>query len=568
MNMISSFTFALAFGCVSIGYAQDSATHSGDPEMAAIQRQNAVLEQRIKLLTQRNQLDSLNNPEPVTLQNQILEQRLRLAVQERNLMKLAGPREEALSKLDANLQLKDDTPIESVRFAYTSLTGLAPDVAKALSCSGKNVVLYGPSQSDALFSLKTFNDQVELLRGRLKTVLDIQPPSPPDKDSTNGVYGVAALSGPVLQSVLDLIALFRNAPLAAAELSPDEKGLVAIIANAAIAQGCVIYWPDQYTANPFNSNSLVMASLQSVADVNDNGGKTGKTAGLQQRLQSLRVELSRSQNLTQARAQAVEKEQSKLSEASKKVDAIKTQIDFIAGHIKDQKNSALQDKLNKAFDKSWDELDQAIRRQIGSHLPGTIEEQGKLGEMSKRLDLLKTRTDWLSQYVKDEKDIALQDKLKRSLSSTWDQLDAAIKNLQSVTVSVPLATDPDEQERKRWEKYSAELKELITTVTAASEAYTTFRGALLDGSSGAAPLTRMLRAEALRDLMFDDKLQERSGSSIVQLKLQKLTGTQLTKLGSEDKKTFSGGVVLSFVQYDPNGKVKNSGVHTAYIPFK
>lgn len=105
----------------------------------------------------------------------------------------------------------------------------------------------------------------------------------------------------------------------------------------------------------------------------------------------------------------------------------------------------MQNKLNRAFDKSWDELDQAVRRQLNSHLPGTIEEQGKLGEMSKRLDLLKSRTDWLSQYVKDEKGIALQDKLKKTLSQTWDQLDVALKELQMLTVSVPQAIEPEEK---------------------------------------------------------------------------------------------------------------------------
>lgn len=78
----------------------------------------------------------------------------------------------------------------------------------------------------------------------------------------------------------------------------------------------------------------------------------------------------------------------------------------------------------------------------------------------------------------------------------------------------------------------------------------------------------MLRAETLRNLIFDEKLQERPGSSVVQLKLQRLTGTQLLKTGTEEKKLFSGGVILSFVQYEPNGKIRNSGVHTAYVPFK
>ena len=42
-------------------------------------------------------------------------------------------------------------------------------------------------------------------------------------------------------------------------------------------------------------------------------------------------------------------------------------------------------------------------------------------------------------------------------------------------------------------------------------------------------------AEALRGLMFDEKLQERAGSSIVQFRLERLTGTHVTIPASKDK---------------------------------
>ena len=537
------------------------------PETAALQQQIAALEQRLKLLSDERKTDRSDVLDPVSIQNELVEQRFRLAAQERNIAKLAGPRQDLL-KWDTAARAKDDTPIESVRSAYTSLAGIAPDVAKALTCAGKNIVLFSPAQSDSLLHLAAFKDQVGVLRARLRSVLDIQAPVAPDKDASAGVYGVSALSRPVLQSVLDLVALFRGGVEPRTDSAVDEAGVIAAIANAAVAQGCEVYWPDQYVSKPFDARSQISADLQSISELNDNAGMSGRPAGLQQRLHAIRVELNRAEQLEQVRAHAIERERFKLSEAEKKVDAIRTQITFIASNIKDQKNAAMQDKLNRAFDKSWDELDQAVKRQLASHLPGTLEEQGKLGEMSKRLDLLKARTDWLSQYVKDEKDIALQDKLKRTLSATWDQLDAALKDAQALRVSVPQAIEPEEKERRRWAKYSAELKELVGTLTAASEAYVTFRSALLDGSSGQSPLSRIVRAEALRNLIFDDKLQERPGSSVVQVNLQRLTGTQLLKAGTDEKKMFSGGVILSFVQYEPNGKIRNSGVHTAYVPFK
>ena len=181
------------------------------------------------------------------------------------------------------------------------------------------------------------------------------------------------------------------------------------------------------------------------------------------------------------------------------------------------------------------------------------------------MDLLKTRADWLAQYVRDDKDLALQDKLKRVLTVDWDQLEAAIKSYQALSVSAPQVLETDQNELLRWDRYSAELKELISATMAASEAYSTFRTALLDGSSGTSPMSRMLRAEALRDLTFDDKFQERAGSSVVQLKLQRLTGTRIIpNAARNDKEMYSGGVVLSFLQYEPNGRVKNSGVFTTY----
>ena len=563
---VSRALLTLALSSLFLLAAQDKTGPASDPELSALQKQNAMLEEKLKLLAQQQQLENLSNPDPLASQNEKLSQRMKLMSQEQSMLRLSGARN-GIRQTDGNPAHGDEASIESARTAYAALAGIAPDVAKALACGGQNVVLYGPAQSDSLLSIRTFNDQVDLLRTRLKSVLDLGAPGAPDKTGASAsVFGAAALSGPVLQSVLDLIAMFQaNANPGPADIPVDESGLVALVANAASAQGCRVYWPDQYAVNPFNPGSQVMLNLQTLAELNDNGGADGKAAGLQQKTQALKIELKRAETMSQALSRKLDKEQSKVTEASRKVDVLKLQIDFIAGHIKDQKNAALQEKLNRTFEKSWEELEVAVKRQMGSGLPGTLEEQGKLGEMSKRLDVLKTRTDWLSQYVRDDKDMALQDKLKRSLSAAWDQFDGAVKSLQALTAGLPQAMEPDQNEQKRWGRYSADLKELITATTAASEAYTTFRGALLDGSSGTAPLSRMLRAETLRDLTFDEKFQERAGASVVQLKVQRLTGTRTTR---NEKDSFSGGVVLSFVQYEPNGMVKNSGVHTAYSPFR
>jgi hypothetical protein len=569
MNAITlRILLALALSATPVILAQDTGGKTmPDPELAALRQQNEMLEKKVKLLTEQQHREKSDDLDPVAKQTELIEQRLKLLVQQQSFLSQQPITQNKIADSTRWAGTRDGILIENVHKAYTALNDLAPAVAKEFDCAGKNIVLYGPAQSDELLSVKVFNDQLDQLRNRLEQVLTIGAPAAPDKPGADtSVYGVAALSGPVLRSVLDLISFFHsNTAPAYDESIADEKGLVAIMANAATAGGCKVYLPDQFVNNPFNSASQVTAKLQSVADLSDNAGIAGKAPGLQQRIRELRIELKRSDSMSLTLSEKIEDEETMLSDASKRVDFLKGRVDWVSLHIKDGRNAALQTKLNQTFDKSWSDLDAAVKRQLASTLPQTMEDQNKVNESVKRLDLLKTRADWLAQYVKDEKDLALQDKMKHILATSWEDLETAVKALEAAAVSVPKAIEPKRREQQRWDKYSADLKELIATATAASEAYTTFRGALLDGSSGRSPLSRMLRAEALRDLIFDEKFQERPGATVVQLTLQQLAGTSHLEERVED---FSGGVVLSFIQYEPNGKLKKSGVHTVYSGFK
>ena len=561
------FTISSIF--VSAARADDSGSKAAaDAALASARQQNSVLEKRIRLLEQRAQSETAGASDILAKQNEMFEERMRFLTQQESLMKPAASNN-TLDFTKGPHESRNDVLIENSHKAYLALDGLAASVAKELECAGKNIVLYGPGQPEALLSVRTFHDQLAVLRSRLQSVLEAEAPTAPDRAAQGAgpsVYSVGALAGPVQQSVLDLIAFFRSGGLGVrGDMSADDQGLTASIASAAVSAGCLVYWPDQYAANPYNPSSRIMAALNGLADLNDSGGAAGKAPGLQQRIRTLRTELRRSELMSEGLAQKVEKQEFLLAEATKRAEFLRGRIDWITDHIKDERNATIQAKLNSTFDKSWNDLESAVRKQLTLRPPQTIEQQNAAGEMLKNLDLLKTRTDWLAQYVKDEKDLVLQDKLKKELSSSWDELGTATKNLEGLTVSVPRAEEPDEREQQRWDRYSSELKELIGTTTAASEAYTTFRGAALDGTSGSSPLSRMLRAEALRDLTFDDKFQERPGATIVQLKLQKLAGTYVT---ADDREDFSGGVVLSYVQYEPNGKVKKSGVRSAYAGFK
>ena len=295
-----------------------------------------------------------------------------------------------------------------------------------------------------------------------------------------------------------------------------------------------------------------MASLQAIASLND--APSGQPPGLQQRVQALRIEIERADGIRAELQHRIIAEQARLMHASDQIDELKAEIELISAHIVDQKNTAIQQKLNRTFEKSWEEADAAVHKQLASALPGTLEEQNKQGEMTRRVEVLKTRTDWLSHFVKDEQDLAIQDKLKRFLMARWDLYEDAAKRKQELLTAVPKAVEPLSTELLRWDRYDAELKHLTNAFNSASDAYSTFRGALLNASSGSSPLSGMLRAEALRNLMFDDALQQRPETSIIQLVAQRVTITRGNRL--------ENGYAVSFVQYEPNGKLKNAGSRT------
>jgi len=463
----------------------------------------------------------------------------------------------------------DNNPIESTRMAYASLKEAIPGLVKRFDCAGKNVVLYGPGQADSLVWLRTFGGQLELVRTRLKLLLDSPAPALPDPAAAVAVPAPpAVLAGPARQALLDLGSLLSAAGPARRDLDSDEGGLIPIVAQAAVANGCSVYWPDGAAPNLYNRASKLMVLLNEVGDMTDNGQAAGKPLDLQQKLRALQAELQRAEAMAQDLGEKIENEQSRLSGADKSVQQMREQIDWLAGHIETGKDTATQAKLNKTFSKSWDDLEAATARQMSHALPQSMEDQEKVGELAKRVDVLRTQTEFLSKYTRDERDLALQEKLKRTLSQSFDDLAAAIRNRDALAASVPKGIETDLKEKHRWEAHAAGVKAHIEALSAVLESYSAVRKTLLNSESGASPLHELLRAESLRDLILDENFGERPGASIVHLKLERIAGTSRSTLGNNARAGFSGGVVLSFVQYDPNGKVMNSGVETAYSGFR
>ncbi len=461
-----------------------------------------------------------------------------------------------------------ETSVENDRLAYAAVARVASVVAAELACKGQTIAFYQKTQPEELLTLRAFTDQLNTLASRMKTIAELPMPGVPTGtvSPVGSSFSPASLPGPVLQPVHDLVSILHTGTAPSPESSLDDTGIMTSVAKAAIQTGCTVYWPEQYVASPFNSTSPIMRTLQQMADTFDNGMATGKPAGLQQRAAALAADLIRAENRVADLQRTIDIDNEKLSLASSRVNSLRDRLDWISKHVTNARDPQLQSKLNTSFNSSWDELERAIRRQLALDVPQTIEGQDRLSEMLKKLDLLKDRTDKLAEYVKDTKDVALQEQLKNAMASVWHDLDAAEGALLAMSSSVPQSNFTVRDQKYVWDRYVADLKSLIAVTTATTDGYSTFRQALLQGGSAPSPLNRMLRAESMRDLAFDERFQAKTGATIVQIKIQKLGGSSRVIKNSvfDTKEGFSGGVVLSYVQYEPNGKIRRSGVHSAY----
>jgi hypothetical protein len=175
----------LALGTTPSAWAQDnSGSSASGPELAALRQQKAILEKKVKLLVEQ-QREKTADPDPVAMQRELIDEHLRLLIQEQSVLKQPYSQNTPARSREPG-GTRDDILIENIHKAYTALNELAPTVAKELNCAGKNVVLYGPAQSDELLSIKVFNDQLDQLSRQLKSVLDIEAPVAPDKGVTFG----------------------------------------------------------------------------------------------------------------------------------------------------------------------------------------------------------------------------------------------------------------------------------------------------------------------------------------------------------------------------------------------
>lgn len=473
-----------------------------NPDQTAAQ--NAALAQQIKLLENQQALNKLQNPDQVAQQTAVLEQRVKLLTQEQSLLKQVVP---VLPKgLEGTLERKGETPVESTRLAYMALQGIAEQVATKLNCSGKNLVVHAPGHSESLLSLRAFTEQTQLLKDRMTQVRDLTSPFPEPGGlpaNPSSVFGAAALAGPVLQTVLDLISLFRsNTVITSSNETADDVAVVAAISGSASGAGCLTFWPEQYAAKPFDELSAVAKRLRELASINDSPGADFANEGLQQRLARLRGAARTAATQIADWTAEIEELRANLAGANAKVD-----------------------KINGVV--------QALR-----------------------------------QAIKEEKDPDELKRLKEQRAKAAGNLKAAAEEAEKLAASTPTGVAALLKKKRDMEKYVNLLADLITATSAASDAYNGFRGTLLDSTSGTSALSRMLRAQALRDLLFDSNGIPIEGASILQTKVEKLVGSVRVRksIWTSAKEDYSGGVVLSFLQYDPNGKLLNKSIHGCHGP--
>jgi len=220
-----------------------SAVQSSNADLQALKEQNALVEEQIKLLTNRQ-----------------------------NLVKMYFP---AIPEgLAGTLERKGDLSIESTAAAYDSLVTIARAIADriegktvitnpAMLCPGlagrdlkkcvndaqkkindergscpapldspkyERVLLHGDREVGAVLSLYAFQAQLDLLVMRLKEILKPQPEPAREGISAMAIAPILAI-GPALKAVYDIASLFkRNVVITTAEVQTDESALAAAVA--------------------------------------------------------------------------------------------------------------------------------------------------------------------------------------------------------------------------------------------------------------------------------------------------------------------------------------------------
>jgi hypothetical protein len=393
----------------------------------------------------------------------------------------------------------EENSIENERLAYAALARVSAVIAEEIGCkkgqksTGQTVTLYEKSQPEELLTVRSFSDQLDRLQSRMARIATLPKPvlapasgttpttvhvspaartsaaaadadadaagrqaamaaaEPDGRDGATRVYSASAAVGPLLQPVMDLVSILRTGNGPPVESTVAEGGVIASVAHAAIANGCTVYWPEQYVANPLTATPL-MNKLRDIADIHDNSDAPNKPAGLQQRSAELALELKRAQTTVADMQRLTEDEKQEVADITSRINSQRDRMDWISKHSASDRDPATQQLLNESFVRSWKDLEARVTQLLARRAAGTMEDEESLMAFLKNLDLVRARTDTLSTYVRDVKDTQLRDEMKTELALVWKELDAAETRLVACLRTLSNRNAAFRQSRVRWDR--------------------------------------------------------------------------------------------------------------------
>lgn len=538
--------------CVELLPAQNS-TPPADPELAALQLQSAILEQKLKVATTTKSLADLESPpdlkkltdhnlylseqlklatntkaledanalgnselKRLTEENSVLAERLKLATANKSLAEASVPK--FTGGLEGSVAFSGDTHAEAAQLAYEALTEIAGKMATDIACKKDDrILIVSAPELNALENLQTFRLQSKLLNDLLIQAVAIDAEVKPPANVTLSTPAALLLAGPVIQSIIDITKLFRvNREIATKDLAPDEKAFLSILAGE--MGGCRILHPEISPVSILEELPIRKPRHRSAIE----------TEGLASELKAFNCE-SDTGTLPEWLERVVDK----------------TALLRIRMLLRTREKTATDQEAEEqaAAVKKWNEQVASI-----STLPNVI------AQLKKKLA---------------EAAVADRPKLQEQIDEKKKELAAARKAKE----------DPAEVNRARrvssLQAYSRQLAELLKLLTAALDAGNAYWTDLMKtDAAGVAFLSRLKRSHRL-----EEQLKTHCGddckSSILYLSIQKIAASTLKKTGAFNgtRYSFSGGAIATYLQFGLwdgkakkalDGSLMKSGTFTAY----
>lgn len=150
--------------------------------------------------------------------------------------------------VDGSVTFSGDIPGPAVNKAYMALSEVANEMAKKIKCdSGDRLMISSATEISAFDTLHAFRMQSRLLRDQLEKAITLDKGFGQPAGLESMFLAGAALVGPLIQSSIDFIKLFRtNLEINSKDVTIDDKAFLAVLATALMTKNkdCRIYHPE------------------------------------------------------------------------------------------------------------------------------------------------------------------------------------------------------------------------------------------------------------------------------------------------------------------------------------